>query len=175
MMRPGMMYPKAGRTGFTLLEVLSVMALFAVVIALLTATLGLLMRLREQEDRHDDQLSQLHEVASGFRKDIHQGIGFPKEYGDMKSSAKLLLVEWPKDRLVAWKDSDAGLERAEFKKGEKPKWSQVLQDLRKARGTFSREGDLVRLEISDQLRKTAPVKERLVVEAAIESPMEVRK
>lgn len=157
------------RKGYTLLEMLSVMAMFAVGMAVLTASLGLLMRLRNQEDRHDDQLSQLHQVARSFREDIHAGVGFPNASADLKASAQLILVELPKGRIAAWKSDDSGVARAEFKKGEKPNWTPVLEALRKPQGAFAREGGLVRLEILDQHRKAAPTAPRLVVEAAIAS------
>jgi|GEM_PF-4620565 len=163
------------RRGFTLLEMLSVMAMFAVGMAVLTASLGLLMRLRSQEDRHDDQLSELHLVAKSFRDDIHAGIAYPEAIADLKSSPQFLLVELPRERMVAWKSGDGGLARAEFKKGEKPKWVPQLERLRKPQGAFTREGALVRLEVTDQHRKTAPVAPRLVVEAALAAAAAGRK
>lgn len=162
------------RSGFTLLELVAAIALFSVGMGVLTLSLGTLLRLRAQEDSHDDQISQLHETALQFRKDVHGSLSFPKDWGGFQSSETVIIMEQPGAKAVVWTMDDKGLNRAEITTGKAAKSTPMLTSLRQARGAFTQEANLARLEIRDLPRKKAEHRTRLVVEARKPTNLEAK-
>src|SRR5210317_619118 len=71
--------------GFTLLELVVAMAIFAIMAAIAYSGLNNVLLAREQTDAHAKQLQQLQLAMNWFARDIEQAIdrGVRSEYGEM--------------------------------------------------------------------------------------------
>jgi general secretion pathway protein J len=89
--------------GFTLLELLVALAIFAVIATLAYNGLNTILMLRTQTDHYANQLAHLQMVFTWLERDIEQSVGRPirDEYGDLqpalqgtKSSLELTHAGW---------------------------------------------------------------------------------
>ena len=155
------------RRGFTLIELLLVMGLGAISLAMITASIHTLLKLRSVEDRRDEIAKQLFEVATRFRKDAHEAKALPEKVDGLTATGSLILFTQKNGRVVAWKSDPTGVQRGEFTPGNVPVWELRLDLLRDPKATFSQGKGLARMEISDRPRQVYDHQLRQNIEAAV--------
>ncbi len=155
------------RRGFTLIELLLVMGLGAIGLAMITASIHTLLKLRSAEDRRDEIAKQLHEVATRFRKDAHEATALPEKAAGLTASGSQLLFTQKNGSVVAWKSDASGVQRGESTQGKALVWEIRLDLLRDPKATFSQEKGLAKMELSDRPRLVYDHQLRQNIEAAV--------
>ncbi len=155
------------RQGFTLIELLLVMGLGAIGLAMITASIHTLLKLRSAEDKRDEIAKQLHEVASRFRRDAHEAGTMPEKVEGLRASGSQILFTQKNGKVIAWKSDTGGVMRGELGQGKMFVWEKRLDLLRDPKATFSQEKGLARMEISDRPRQVYDHQIRQNIEAAV--------
>lgn len=86
-----MILRRTSRRGFTLIEMVLVMGLGAIGLAMITASIHTMFKLRSAEDRRDEVAKQVHEVAARFREDAHNSTGVVDKVDGLVASGSLLI------------------------------------------------------------------------------------
>lgn len=129
------------RRGFTLIEMVLVMGLGAIGLAMITAAIHTMFKLRAAEDRRDEVAKQVHEAAVRFREDAHNSPGIVDKVDALKSSESLLIFSKKGKGFVAWQSDEKGVRRGEFFATKAPVWETKLDLLREPKAVFKAEKD----------------------------------
>lgn len=155
------------RRGFTLIEMVLVMGLGAIGLAMITAAIHTMFKLRAAEDRRDEVAKQVHEVAVRFREDAHNSPGIVDKVDALKSSESLLIFAKKGKGFVAWQSDEKGVRRGEFFATKAPVWETKLELLREPKAVFQTEKGLARMNLFEKPRAVFEHQPCQTIEGAI--------
>ena len=155
------------RRGFTLIEMVLVMGLGAIGLAMITASIHTLFKLRAAEDRRDEVAKQVHEVAVRFREDAHNSTGIVEKVDGLVTSGSLLIFSKKGQGFVAWQSDEKGVRRGEFLATKAPAWETKLDLLREPKALFQTDKTLARMNLLQKPRSVFDHQLILTIEGAI--------
>lgn len=110
------MRSRTARTGFTLMEVLLVMAVMAVVMGLLTTTWMAVLKMERASASALEQLRARHGLADQFRADVAEAMAAPERWQDETAGPACLILMMEKHRHIIYHWRDKRLMRSEYLK-----------------------------------------------------------
>ncbi len=108
------MSPRTRREGFTLLEMLVVMAVLAVLISLSIALILGAVRTYDADAALYRRLHAQEEMADRFRADVAGAEAAPGRAGNFVAGASCLILRRPDRRLIVYRVAESELERLEI-------------------------------------------------------------
>jgi type II secretory pathway pseudopilin PulG len=101
------------RRGFTLLEILVVMASLGLVLLLIAAALVGAMQAQQTALKSSQQLISRSALADQFRSDVGRAAAAPEKLGDQAAGPQCLILKMADDRHVVYRWREGRLERSE--------------------------------------------------------------
>ena len=147
-----MILRRTSRRGFTLIEMVLVMGLGAIGLAMITASIHTMFKLRSAEDRRDEVAKQVHEVAARFREDAHNSTGVVDKVDGLVASGSLLIFSKKGKGFVAWQSDEKGVRRGEFLANKAPAWETKLDLLREPKAAFKTDKGIARMDLFQKPR-----------------------
>lgn len=102
------------RAGFSLVEVLVVMALLGFLMSYATITLWAMVRIQQADARHYHNLIRHNTLADRFRDDVGNAAAAPEALGILRVNPQCLILRRADGVNVVYSIGDNGLERLEL-------------------------------------------------------------
>jgi prepilin-type N-terminal cleavage/methylation domain-containing protein len=135
------------RPGFTLIEVLTVMAALSIVVVLLAVVLGGAVRLQRASAASLDRMGAWHEVVDQFRADVAQTTDAPERWQEEAAGPACLILALGQDRHVVYRWEQGRLLRTESAGGGTHRREVALGDADLEFGRPEADGRLLRLRL----------------------------
>jgi prepilin-type N-terminal cleavage/methylation domain-containing protein len=103
------------RTGFTLLEMMCVMAVLGILLMAGTGLIVTVMKTSSMGDRIGNRVSQRAELAKQFRDDVARAERARDKFGDLEAGPTVLILRMPDESTIIYRINDDGCTRIERK------------------------------------------------------------